>query len=184
VSALGIFALGTNLFPYLWPHYLAAAACLFVLLAIVGLERLSTIHVREFAVGAEAVKIIALVCLTHFFVWYGSHLLEGSAVSKALELYETWDSINHGDPHGRKALDRQLAAIPGKLVILVQYSPRHLFQNEWVWNAADIDDSRVVWARDLGPTDNANLRAYYPDRTFLLLQPDVRPPELARYSPR
>ena len=182
-GALAIFALGTNLFPYLLPHYLAAVTCLFVLAAILGLERLSRVQIGKFRVGAESVKIIALLCSAQFFLWYGAHLFEKTGVARALEPYETWDAINHGDPHGRMEVDRQLAAIPGKLLVFVQYAPNHIFQNEWVWNAADIDASRIIWARDLGPAENAKLIAYYPDRAFWLLQPDVKPPKLERYVP-
>ena len=38
---LALFALGTNLFPYLLDHYLAAVTCLFVLVSVVGLQQLS-----------------------------------------------------------------------------------------------------------------------------------------------
>ncbi|MBV8898127.1 MAG: hypothetical protein JO051_16550 [Acidobacteriaceae bacterium] len=183
IGVLTIFALGTNLFPYLLPHYLAAVTCLFVLLAITGIEHISKIRMHNFPVGAEAARIIALICSAHFLLWFGLHLFENTATANALEPYETWDSINHGDPHGRIAINRQLAAIPGKLVVMVQYSSHHIFQNEWVWNAADIDSSRIIWARDLGPAENSKLKAYYPDREFLTLQPDLRPPKLERYSP-
>ncbi len=183
VGALSIFALGTSFFPYLLPHYLAAVTCLFVLIAIVGLERLSRVGIRDFPVGAEAVKLIALMGIAHFVLWYGSHLFEHTSVAADLGPYESWDVITHGDPHGRVAINHQLAAIPGKLVVLVRYSPRHIFQTEWVWNKADIDTSRIVWARDLGDAEDAKLKAYYPDRAFWLLQPDVRPPKLELYSP-
>ena len=35
-----------------------------------------------------------------------------------------------------------------------------------VYNGADIDHQRVIWARDLGPARNAALRAYYRGRKF------------------
>jgi hypothetical protein len=57
-----------------------------------------------------------------------------------------------------------------------------MFQDEWVYNAADIDAARVVWARDLGTTENEKLRRYYPDRTVWRLEPDARPPKLSRYG--
>jgi len=50
---------------------------------------------------------------------------------------------------------------------------------EWVYNRADIDNAKIVWARDMGPTDNAELIRYFKDRSVWLLQPDeslqVRP---------
>ncbi len=54
---------------------------------------------------------------------------------------------------------------------------------EWVYNGADIDASRVVWARDLG-AENKKLLRYYPDRTAWLLEPDSRPPRLMRMDNR
>ena len=77
--------------------------------------------------------------------------------------YETWDAINQGDPYGRIAVAKALAEAPGKQLVFVHYWPPHTFE-EWVYNAADIDSSRVVWARDLGPIEDQRLRAYYPDR--------------------
>lgn len=42
---------------------------------------------------------------------------------------------------------------------------------DMVYNGADIDRQRVIWARDLGPR-NAALRAYYRDRKFWYLPTD------------
>ncbi|HLK21292.1 MAG TPA: hypothetical protein VKT81_20215, partial [Bryobacteraceae bacterium] len=64
----------------------------------------------------------------------------------------------------------------------VRYSPRHMFQDEWVYNAADIDGSRVVWARDLGAEENEKLLRYYPGRTALLLESDLQRPQLSPYQ--
>jgi hypothetical protein len=71
--------------------------------------------------------------------------------------------------------------MPGKLLVFVRYLPQHMFQDEWVYNAADIDGARIVWARDLGAAENGRLRRYYPDRVALLLEPDWRTPRLGPY---
>lgn len=97
--------------------------------------------------------------------------------------YETWDSINHQNPARRIMVAGELARIPGKLLVFVHYSPQHIFQDEWVYNRAAIDAAPVVWARDLGAAENEKLVRYYPDRTALLLEPDVRPPRLSPYVP-
>jgi len=40
-----------------------------------------------------------------------------------------------------------------------------------VYNGADLDHAPIVWARDLGPQSNAQLIAYYRDRTIWWLSP-------------
>jgi hypothetical protein len=115
-------------------------------------------------------------------LWYGLHFFEGRHPPLALLQYETWDSINHQNPERRIAVAKELAATPGRLLVFVHYEPRHIFQQEWVWNRADIDASRVVFARDLGPQENQKLTSYYPDRRVLWLDPDEEPPRIAERS--
>ena len=186
VCALAIFALGTNLFPYLLVHYLAGVTSLFILIGVVGLQQLSQFTIGGAFVGSEAARVIVFLCAAHFFFWYGLHLFETEQISTEMMRYETWDSINHRNPERRIEVrridvDRQLAAIPGKQLVFVRYWPQHVFQDEWVWNAADIDAARVVFARDLGAGENEKLCHYYSDRKVWLLEPDFRPPRLTGY---
>jgi len=172
-ATLLIFSLGTNFYPYFYPHYIAAATCLFVLVSVVGLERLSRIN-------AEAAHLIVLVCMAQFLFWYGFHLFANTNAATAVLDYETWDFVNHGDPQGRLAVRDQLARAPGKQLVFVRYWPQHSF-GEWIQNAANIDKSAIVWALDRGAADNENLLRYYPDRKPWVLEPDARPPRLAPY---
>jgi hypothetical protein len=180
-SAL-LFALGINFFPAFQFHYLAAVTCLFVLIGITGLRQLSRLQVAGWLAGAEAAWLIGILCAAHFLFWYGTHIFENDA-SLALRRFETWDSINHGNPERRIAIGRQLAQTPGRQLVFVRYWPQHIFQDEWVYNRASIDTAPVVWARDLGPEEDLKLTRYYPDRTVWLLQPDAQPPRLERYQP-
>jgi hypothetical protein len=73
--------------------------------------------------------------------------------------------------------------MPGQLLVFVRYSPHHIYQNEWVWNEADIDRSRIVYARDLGPQEDETLIHYYPNRKVLLLEPDSSVPQISSFAP-
>jgi hypothetical protein len=151
-----LFALGVNFYPFFEVHYLAALTCLFVLASVTGLQRLSELN-------AEAARLIVFLCFAHFAFWYARSFT---------------DRLN---PDPRATIYEQLAQAPGKQLVIVRYWPQHIFQNEWVYNEADIDRARVVWARDLGPTEDQKLLHYYPDRTAWLLEPDAMPPTLGPY---
>ena len=159
-----IFALGVNFFPAFQYHYMAGVVCFFLLASLIGLEQLSRF-------SALAARIIFVLCIAQFVFEYGLHLASSDPWSLALR-----------NPARRVAINRQLAQAAGKQLVFVRYWPWHIFQDEWVYNAADIDRARVVWARDLGPAENEKLRRYYPDRTVWLLEPDARPPRLSPYS--
>jgi len=180
---LALFALGTNLFPAFQLHYIAAVACLFVLLSVAGLARISRWSLRGQPVGLEIAAILFLLCASHFLFWYGVHLFEPSALSQDLRSYETWDAINHANPERRIAVSQQLARLTGNVLVFVRYAPRHIFQEEWVWNAADPAESRVVWVRDLGDTANRQLLTAFPGRQPLLFEPDAIPMRITPYQP-
>lgn len=153
-----IFALGTNFYPLFLPHYVAAVTCLFVLVSVEGLRMLS-----RWPAGNMAARALAYLCVAQFvfsYVTYGQR-----------------------EPEQRIEVNRRLSKISGRLLVLVRYWPQHIFQDEWVYNAADIDNARIVWARDLGDGEDQKLLRYYPDRTVLLLEPDAHPPRLNPYKP-
>ena len=181
-ATLVVFTLGINFFPAYQLHYAAACTCLYILVAITGLQRLSALRIHGRPAGRGAARILLFLCAAHFVFWYGLHLFERSGVSQALLPFETWDAINHQNPQRRVFVNRELEKIPGQLLVFVHYNyPRHPFQDEWVYNRADIDNARIVWARDLGSAEDEKLVQYYPHRKVLLLEPDVRPPQLSDY---
>ena len=159
-STVVLFALGTNFFPAFQYHYMAAVVCLFVLMSVAGLEWLS-----RWDAGAKGASLIFGLCVAQFAFSYAT------------------GAVDERIPARRIAVSQQIAKIPGKLLVFVRYWPNHIFQDEWVYNAADIDRSRVVWARDLGELEDEKLRWYYPDRAVWLLEPDAIPPTLAPYKP-
>jgi hypothetical protein len=176
-----IFFAGTNAYPYFYAHYVAGVTCLFVLVTVVSLENLSRLTIAHHLVGPDAVRVILFLCAAHFVFWYGIQLASNQGFAKDLEQYESWDEVNHGDQDGRIGVNTQLAQAPGKQLVFVRYWPKHTV-TEWVYNGADIDRQTVVFARDLGATENEKLRSYYPDRKTWLLEPDARPPKLSSYQ--
>jgi len=93
--------------------------------------------------------------------------------------------LHVGQP--RNARREQVAAMlddrPGQHVILVRYTGSQSPHEQWVYNSADIDSQDVIWAHDLGATDNAAILAYYKDRQFWSFQPDSNSIRLEPYAP-
>ena len=180
LATVAIFIAGTNFYPYFFPHYVAAVTCLFVLIAVKGLDNLTGLQWGGFPARTLATRMVLLICFAHFFFWYGLHLSGNSNLLPATA-QETWDFINYGDPEGRIAINNALTRSPGGHLVFVRYSPQHRFE-EWIGNAADIDSSKIVWALDLGAAENKRLVSYFPSRRTWILEPDARPPKLTAYG--
>ena len=147
---LSVFALGVNFYPFFEVHYLAALTCLFVLVSVTALDRMNV----------NAARFVVFFCIAHFLFWYGRSFFDQPVFARGA------------------AIHRKLAQAPGQQLVFVRYWPQHIFQDEWVYNAADIGQARIIWARDLGSSEDQKLLRYYPGRTAWLLQPDAMPPRL------
>ena len=59
--------------------------------------------------------------------------------------------------------------------MLVRYGERHNPHLEWVQNEADLEEARVVWAREMDRARTAALLREFPERRPWLLHADRRP---------
>jgi hypothetical protein len=75
----------------------------------------------------------------------------------------------------------------GNHLVLVRYQPsngaNHVVDHEWVYNAADIDAAKIVWARDMGDSENQELLRYFQNRHIWLLNGDQSHPRLEPFGP-
>jgi hypothetical protein len=83
----------------------------------------------------------------------------------------------------RARMNKQLKKVEGQHLIIVSYGRQHSFLEEWVYNEADIDGAKVVWARDMDIPENCNLLAYYGNRRIWSLEigSDTSIPKLKPY---
>src|SRR5262249_42932789 len=81
---------------------------------------------------------------------------------------------------GRTAVQAKLEAIPGKHLVVVRYRPEHEPFAEWIYNDPDIDQSKIVWAHEMGP-ENQELLDYFKDPRVWLVQADEKPHKLSPY---
>ncbi len=142
------------------PHYAAPAAGLFAVLAVAGLRQIRLWRFHGRPSGRVLVRGIALCypVLVGLTVFAEPRIPDDATHLMRARLLHQLES--DGDRH---------------LVVVRYYNPwpRGLGHEDWIWNAADIDASRVVWAREMGPAEDRRLLDYYPNRRVWLLEVEV-----------
>jgi hypothetical protein len=74
------------------------------------------------------------------------------------------------------AVQARLEELPGRHLVLVQFPAGAEDWMGWVHNDADIDDSKIVWAWDMGAEKNQELLDYYRGRNVWLVNAADQPP--------
>ena len=178
---VGVLTAGMLVEIFLIPHYMAPfTAAIYAL----GLQAMR--HMRVFRPGDQPVgKAFLRFTAVALFVMCGLRLY---AQPLHLSFPEwpssTWNFSWYGpDVFGKDRVDaaRQLDGLPGRQIVIVRYSTDHNPQDEWVYNAANLDQSKVIWAREMSPANNRELFQYYKDRKVWLVQPDTHPVKISPY---
>jgi hypothetical protein len=148
------------------PHYAAPATCLVAFLVTALLRRLSAWRYRGVPVGrALAVGVVANCVLV---------MVASIAFAQKRVIPDAWY-------RERDRVASQVADEPGQHLVIVHYGPDHVVDEEWVYNEADLDGSRVVWARSMNAQADRRLLAYFAGRRVWRLDADAVPPRLEPY---
>jgi hypothetical protein len=162
---LGAFLLVMGVERFVLPHYAAPIAGLFFLVYAAGWRRLRHWKVRGRPYGCMIAYALVVLMVIH--------------AARPASVYASQSEFGMK----RASIVERLNREPGKHLVFVRYASDHNVHNEWVFNAADIDSSRIVWAREMGADLDRPLVQYFADRRVWLLQPDDRPsPDLRRYQ--
>src|SRR3989449_9829562 len=168
-----IFLLGTAaLLTLIWsfPHSAPPLTCVIFLLLVQAIRHLRMIHLAGRPFGLALSWAIFYLLATDVGLSVKNHVCD------PLE----WTC--QGDP-SRATIAKTVSNTPGKHLIMVRYEEDHNLHDEWVYNGAEIDAAKVLWARELDPAQNAKLFAYFKDRQIWLVEPDSDNTELIPYSP-
>ena len=159
---------GVGLYPLLYPHYLAPICVVFIAIVVQGVRHMRSWEWRNRPVGAALASAILLLSVTGLFTApAGADLLSTNLVTNRTP---------------RSRIMEKLAERGGQHVIIVHYGPNHLFHIGWIYNEANIDNSPVIWARDLGAAKNAELVNYYRGRSIWYFDADAPQVHLTPYS--
>jgi len=173
---------GSMLPIWCFPHYFAPITSAILALVLQAMRFIRSQARRSQSWGLLLTRTVPLICILMLALRVGAKPLhlrlpnhfpgEGTA---------TWCSS--GDEGlQRAAMLARLEQYPGLQLAIVHYGPSHNFHVEWVFNRADVDNAKVVWARDMGPTQNQELIKYFHNRRVWLVEPDESPPKLSPYG--
>ena len=172
-----VFALGLCANAWFFPHYAAPFTAAIYVLLLQCMRHLRQCRPgRPSRSGLALVRYALLVCLMLAGIRIYAQPL-GLAIAR-------WPSMWYGtEPLGlpRAKVAAQLETMPGKQLAIVRYTPEHAPFDDWVYNAADIDASKVVWAREMHAASNRALLRYFRDRQVWLVEPDFDPPRVSPY---
>jgi len=158
-------------------HYAAPVTGLILALLLQGLRHLRFWRPGGRRVGLFVTRSVPVICLLMVAVRIvarpGPH--EWSPPRPA-----QWCCAGAGNTN-REELIAKLEEIGGRHLVIVRYKPDHPYDDEWVYNAADIDNAKVVFARQMDPASDRELIGYFKDREVWLLNPDELPVTALRY---
>jgi len=167
----GVCVAGLSVNTWFYAHYAAPMTGLIYVLVLQGMR-----HMRAWR--PSLVRVVVLVCV-------------GMAVLRAcvqpLSFYMppdwpmTWYYTRPGNVQRARVL-RELERMPGPQLAIVHYRAGHNFFEEWVYNAASIDQAKVVWAHEMDPARDEELVRYFRGRQAWVVDADARPATIAPYA--
>ena len=147
------------------PHYAAPLAATWFVLLILAMRHLRRVRLRGRPVGVFWNRLVVILAIVWMVV------LAGRA---AREPIVGWSAY-------RANIANRLNNLGDKHLVLVEYSPEHNVHREWVYNAADVDRAKIVWARAIPGRDLRPLLEYFKDRDVWIVRADTSPPTLEPY---
>jgi hypothetical protein len=156
------------------PHYEAAATGCFLVIIVACFRRLCAR-----AYGMSYALLAPVIILAIALVRVGLEKLHLPFTQPVN--YQSWCCVEPQN-EAKAQITATLDGAPGRHLVLVKpkTNPDNFFQ--WIYNDADIDAAKIVWARDMGESGNESLLEHFHDRVLWELDPNVNPPRLRRLS--
>jgi uncharacterized membrane protein (UPF0136 family) len=166
---------------FLFPHYLAPFTAAFY---AIGLQAMR--HLRHWAPGDQPVgmtlaRLTVILCIVLTGVRLGAEPLHLGLPVRPGAWASEWYCLDSRSGAARAQVETRLEQMPGRQLVIVRYAADHNSLDEWVYNAADIDRSKVIWAREMDNAENLELIDYYKDREVWLVEPDAKPARVSLF---
>jgi hypothetical protein len=155
---------------------------------LLALTQANNLHTHYVAPVAGAMTLLAVQGLRILRLWKPSGRPAGAVIAASIlavsGLYLLVPLTRALAGPAREATPRtkiveQLERQGGQHLVLVRYPPGHSSHEDWVYNRADIDQAKIVWASDMDPESNRRLARYFSGRRFWrLLLPEAKVVEI------
>lgn len=210
IATFTYFFIGISLLPFLFMLPCALCDRRIRLLTITGALLAAALLCETWFIPHYAAPFTAalyvtfLQCMRHLRVWRPSGQPSGLMLVRVipvlclllvgLRLYAAPLKLDLGqwpemrwygpqpDGRPRAGVLAALKSYPGQQLAIVRYTPDHGHIDDWVYNAPDIEKSKVIWARDMGTAKNVELLQYFRNRKVWLVEPDFNPPRVSPYG--
>ena len=166
---------------FLFPHYLAPLTAAFYAIGLQAMRHLRLWTPEKQPVGTALTRLIVALCFVLAGVRLGAEPLHIGLPGWPGPWASHWYGSDRRSGTARAQIEFGLEQTLGRQLAIVRYSPEHNSLDEWVYNAADIDNSKVVWAREMDEANDLELIHYYKDRTVWLVEPDTKPAKVSPY---
>ena len=147
------------------PHYAAPLTVTIFAVIAQAIRHLRRWKLKSYRVGIFASRLVVVLLVARV-------LLPGT---------EIVNGPRRGWNLSRAQIAGQLRVTPQKHLVIVRYAPDHDVFHEWVYNAAEIDAAKVVWAREIPGRDLTPLLDYYRHRKIWLVDADAAHPQIKPY---
>jgi hypothetical protein len=160
------------------PHYAAPATAVTFVLVTQALR-----HLRRWEFGRRNIELPNQEGRRVGIAWTRVVVLFAVALSPFLQRGGTLQPPTSGTPaiSYRARFAAQLEVMPGDQLAIVRYGSMDN-SGEWVYNDADIEHAKVVWARFIPGVDLQPLLDHFHGRLVWLVEPDANPPRIKPFE--
>jgi hypothetical protein len=181
VIAVALLAAGMAIEIYLFPHYLAPFTAAFYAIGLQAMRHLYVWSPGNQPVGRAIARSTIAICVLMAVLRLFDRQLHCPVPERPVSVWiMNWFGPDHFITQ-RSIVENRLDRLSGDHLAIVRYAPDHDPIDEWVFNSADIDSSKVIWARAMDTESDLDLIHYYRQRKAWLVQPDSPTQEIVPY---
>jgi hypothetical protein len=142
------------------PHYAAPTVGLLLIIAIYGFRLACTWRPKGQPVGPMFVRSVSILLLLWSIIPLAQKVLDPFDIAENSTEHETWIP-SHFE---RARIQARMEQTSGRHIIFMHFHYRENGSPFWIYNDPDPQNSKVIWAYDMGDTANQQFMKMYPGR--------------------